>query len=352
MKKGLKITAITLGALLLLMLILPFAFRGKIESIVKTEGNKMLNAQFDFGSLDISLFRNFPKASVTLNDFWLRGVGEFEKDTLVQAGEVTAAINLFSLFGDNGYDISKVQITDTRLHAIVLADGRPNWDVMKPDSTVTDTAEESSSSPFKIQLQQFVIKNMNLIYDDRQANMYADIRNLNALCSGDLGSDRTTLQLEAETEALTYKMNGIPFLSNANIYAKMDVDADLANNKYTLKENEFRLNAIKAGIDGWVALKDPAIDMDLKLNTNEVGFKEILSLIPAIYAKDFEGLKTEGIATLSADIKGTMVGDSIVPQFNVAMTVKDAMFRYPSLPAGVDQININAEIKNPGAAVL
>ena len=351
MKKGLKITAITLGALLLLMLILPFAFRGKIESIVKTEGNKMLNAQFDFGSLDISLFRNFPKASVTLNDFWLRGVGEFEKDTLVQAGEVTAAINLFSLFGDSGYDISKVQITDTRLHAIVLADGRPNWDVMKPDSTVTDTAEESSSSPFKIQLQQFVIKNMNLIYDDRQANMYADIRNLNALCSGDLGSDRTTLQLEAETEALTYKMNGIPFLSNANIYAKMDVDADLANNKYTLKENEFRLNAIKAGIDGWIALKDPAIDMDLKLNTNEVGFKEILSLIPAIYAKDFEGLKTEGIATLSADIKGTMVGDSIVPQFNVAMTVKDAMFRYPSLPAGVDQININAEIKNPGGAI-
>ena len=54
MKKGLKITAIALGVLLLLMLILPFAFRGKIESIVKTEGNKMLNAQFDFRSLDIT----------------------------------------------------------------------------------------------------------------------------------------------------------------------------------------------------------------------------------------------------------------------------------------------------------
>ena len=60
----------------------------------------------------------------------------------------------------------------------------------------------------------------------------------------------------------------------------MDVDADLANNKYTLKDNTIRLNAIQAGIDGWVALKDPAIDMDLKLNTNDIGFKEILSLIP------------------------------------------------------------------------
>lgn len=61
MKKGLKITAITLGALLLLMLILPFAFRGKIESIVKTEGNKMLNAQFDFGVWILVCFVTSPR---------------------------------------------------------------------------------------------------------------------------------------------------------------------------------------------------------------------------------------------------------------------------------------------------
>ena len=68
MKKGFKITAIVIGVILILMFLLPFAFRGKIEGIVKSEGNKMLNGHFDFSSLDISLFRNFPKASVTLND--------------------------------------------------------------------------------------------------------------------------------------------------------------------------------------------------------------------------------------------------------------------------------------------
>ena len=85
--------------IIILMLLLPFAFQGKIAGIVKTEGNKMLNAQFDFKKLNISLFRNFPQASVTLEDFWLKGAGEFANDTLVQAGEVTATINLFSLFG-------------------------------------------------------------------------------------------------------------------------------------------------------------------------------------------------------------------------------------------------------------
>ena len=353
MKKGLKITAIAVVVLLLLMFILPFAFRGKIESIVKSEGNKMLNAQFDFRSLDISLFRNFPKASITLSEFYLRGTGEFKKDTLVQAGEIIAAIDLFSLFGDKGYDVSKIQIDNTDIHAIVLPDGHTNWDIMKPDSTPnnTETENKNETSPFKIQLQRFAIKNMNITYDDRQAGMYADIRNLDVFCSGDLGSDRTTLQLEAESKATTYKMNGIPFLSNADIFAKMNVDADLVNNKYTLKENEFRLNAIKAAIDGWVALNNPSIEMDLKLNSNEVGFKEILSLVPAIYAKDFDGLKTEGTASLTANAKGSLQGDSIVPQFNMTMAVKNAMFHYPSLPAGVDQINILAEIKNPGGNI-
>ena len=338
MKKGFKITAIVIGVILILMFLLPFAFRGKIEGIVKSEGNKMLNGHFDFSSLDISLFRNFPKASVTLNDFWLKGTGEFENDTLVKAGEVTAAINLFSLFGDDGYDVSKVSVENTRLHAIVLPDGKANWDIMKPDSsTASETQESGESSTFRIKLQRFVIKNMNVVYDDRQSAMYADIHNFNALCSGDLGSDQTLLSLEAETEALTYKMNGIPFLSQANVYAKMDVDADLVHNKFTLKKNEFRLNAIKAGIDGWIELKDPAIDMDLKLNTSEIGFKEILSLIPAIYSKEFKNLKTDGTATLEATAKGILQGDT-VPQFDVRLAVKNAMFRYPSLPAGVDQI--------------
>ena len=41
MKKGLKIAAIVVGVIIILMLLLPFAFQGKIAGIVKTEGNKI-----------------------------------------------------------------------------------------------------------------------------------------------------------------------------------------------------------------------------------------------------------------------------------------------------------------------
>ena len=79
-------------------------------------------------------------------------------------------------------------------------------------------------------------------------------------------------------------------------------------------------------------------------------WKRMVSLIPAIYATEFSSLKTDGTATLAASAKGTLQGDT-VPAFNIDMQVKNAMFRYPALPAGVDQININANVRNPGGNI-
>ena len=349
MKKGLKITGVVIAVILILLLVLPLAFKGKIETLVKTEGNKMLNGQFDFRSLNISLLRHFPQASLTLEDFWLKGEGDFATDTLVKAGELTATVNLFSLMGSN-YEISRIYVEDTYLHAIVLEDGRANWDVMKTDSTATVEETTEESSPFAISLKKVKFDNVNLVYDDRQGKMYAELHDLQLTCSGDFASEHSAVELEAETDGVTFQMNGVPFLSNAEIATRMNVDADFANGKYTLKDNMFRLNAIETNLDGWLAMKGEAMDMDLKLNTNSVGFKELLSLIPAIYAKDFEKLKTDGSATLSAYAKGTLQGDT-VPQFKADLTVENAMFRYPDLPAGVDKINIKASVENPGGNV-
>lgn len=350
MKKIMKFAGITLAVILLLLFILPFAFQGKIEKIVKAEGYKMLNAQFDFRSLDISLFRNFPSATITLKEFWLKGTGEFENDTLAQAGELTAAVNLFSLFGNGGYDVSKISMDDIRLHAIVLKDGRPNWDVMKSSSQPETTGEESAeeSTPIRIKLQKLTVNNFTVVYDDRQGDRYAEVNNLDLVCSGDFGSERTILKLEMQAPSLTYRVGDIPFLSKTRIKADMDIDADFVNKKYTLRENTVQLNAVRAAVDGWIATTDNEMNMDIRFNTNEVGFKEVLSLIPAIYAKDFDGLKTDGSATLTAFAKGTLRADSIVPRFNVSLNVKNGMFRYPSLPAGVTGINISATVENPG----
>lgn len=359
MKKGLKITGIVLVVILAIMITIPFLFSGKIETIVKREANKMLDAEFDFASLNISLFKNFPKASITLKDFYVRGIDEFEKDTLASAKELTATVNIMSLFGDSGFDIDQIILNKGQVKAHILSNGKVNWDILKDSDTKEEITEEvaeetvekeeGDADGFKLKLRKLAINDLNLVFDDREGDQFASISNFNLILSGDLSSQKTLLKINAETPTLTYKSGNI-ILPAISLKTNIDLDADLVNKVFTLQKNELQINAIKTSIDGWVGLlENEGMELDLKLNTSEIGFKEILSLIPAIYTTDFKQIKTDGTATLTAYAKGKMVGENL-PAFDITLDIKDASFRYPSLPAGVDQITVHANVSNPGGS--
>ena len=351
MKKIAKILGILLICIVAAMAILPLAFKGKIKEIVITEANKYINAEFGFDDLSISLFSEFPQASVGIEGFWLRGKEAFANDTLAYVGDVEVAVNLKSIFGYGGFDITKVLVKDTYLKAIVLEDGQANWDIMYPSEDDLVEEEDTTASTFRILLKKVEVDNVNIIYDDRQGGMYAHIESFGATCRGDMSADKALLDLQAAIGALTFKMDGVPLLNEARIGANFNIDADFANGKYTLKENTLSLNAIQATIDGWAALPtDAPISMDLRLNTSDIRFKEILSLIPAIYAKDFEDLKAEGTVNLHAYAKGELT-ENTLPQFEAALKVSDGNFRYPALPAGVNDIQIAASVSNPGGDI-
>ena len=122
---------------------------------------------------------------------------------------------------------------------------------------------------------------------------------------------------------------------------------DLVNSKYTFEENEFRLNALVLGMDGWVAMPTDAIDMDLTFHAKETEFKNVLSLVPAVYARDFEGIETAGTLALDGFAKGVSDDDNI-PGFALSLVVQDAMFHYPDMPKSAENIEIDLHVTNPG----
>ncbi len=349
LKTGLKITGITVAVIVVLMLLLPFVFNDKVMTIVKNEANEMLNAKLDFESLDISFFSHFPKASIELNGLSLSGIGDFEGDTLVSARSIDVAVNVMSLFGDEGFDVNYVVLDKPSVKAVKLADGRVNWDIMKPDTVAEEVlAEEEGESSFRLKLKNLKISDATIVYMDDSTHMQFYTDKFNLKLSGDMSADVTDIDSRLSCENIYFAMGGVSYLKQAEARAKLTLSADLKNNKFTLKENSLSLNAIVLNLDGWVALLDNgAMDMDLKINTPEINFKEILSLIPAIYQNNFDKLRTTGNMSLTAFAKGRMEGDTL-PQFGLSLGVKDATFNYEGMPASVDGINITASVSNPG----
>lgn len=343
-KKGLKITGIVLAIVLLAMIITPFLFKGKIKEAVIATANKQLNAKLDVKDFGLNLFSNFPNATLSLENLSLSGIGDFENDTLVKAKSGSVAINLSSLFSDN-YEITKIVLDNASIHAKLLADGRANWEIMK------DTTTSESDTPFNISLDKISLKDCNIIYEDQVSNMKAVIENWTGSISGDFSASETTLKTQSTIEKLSFIMDGIPYIKDVKAIADATLKAEFDKMKFTFIESKLQLNEVKASIDGSVAMVgEEGMDFDLKLNAPNTEFKDILSLMPAMYTEDFKNIKTAGTASLDATVKGLMEGEKY-PAFNLKLLVKDAMFQYPSLPKAVNNINIDLLVDNKGGSL-
>ena len=346
MKKAFIISLSVLIVIFGALLVLPFAFKGKIMDLAKTEMNNMLTAKVDFDGVSMSFIRNFPNASVTLKNLQITGTNDFENDTLLFSKQIEVVINLKSLFSDTGYEIKKLTFNNSSVFLHVLPDGSVNWDIMKEDDTEQepDTADMS----FNLKLKQFAINRADFVYQDDESNMRFEIKDLAVNASGDLSADSSLLKTQAAAGAVSFSMDDIEYLSKATAEIKADINANLNDFVFTFSDNTSRLNAIPFSFAGWFALLDPeGFDMDIKLNADDVDFKSILSLIPAIYATEFEGLKADGKVDLTGFVKGLMVGDDY-PAFDLKLTVADGWFQYPDLPQSLQKINIAMQLSNPG----
>lgn len=345
MKKFLKITGITVLVIIAILFAAPFLFKGKIITLVKAEINKSVNAKVDFADVDISLLRRFPRLAVAVEKLQVVGNGAFAKDTLISAENIDVALNLMSVIRGDKMTIYSVDVNKPRIHALVAKDSSVNWDIMKPDTTAaTDTA---ASEPFNLELKSYAIHDGYIAYRDSVGNMSSEIIGLEHEGSGDFTADIFTLKTKTAADAVNFTYGPVPYLVNAKTSIDADIQVDNRTSKYSFKTDEVKVNELKIATAGFFQLvNDSTYNMDITFNAPSTDFKNILSLIPVVYQKDFAKVKTSGKAIFNGAVKGVMSNTSM-PAYNINLDVANGFFQYPDLPAPVKNINVELKVNNP-----
>ncbi len=349
MKKLLIILLILVGLFLGLVLAVPFLFKGKLVGLIKEQVNKELNAHVDFDEdIGLSLLSHFPNLTLRMDDLLVVNHAPFEGDTLLSMDRFEATLDIMSVIRGEEIRIRSILLRQPKIRATVLEDGRASWDITFPDSSATEQPySDTSSSAFEISLKRYRIEKATVIYDDRQAGQYAEIRNLDHEGKGDFTQDDFILETKTEIEALTYKMDGVAYLNEVNTGLVCNLGINMPGMRFDFKENNLRLNALEIGLDGHLAMPGDDMEMDLKLVSNKTSFKEILSLVPAIYLHDFGSMQASGNTQLSAFAKGVYNADKErYPAFDIRLLVDDASFQYPDLPEKLSDIGIDLKVSN------
>ena len=343
MKKLFKIIGSSLVVIILLLITAPFLFQSQIKESVKTFLNDSVTAQIDFENVSLSLISSFPQANVTVQNLKIVNQLTFEGETFAAVKSISFDMSVKELFkneSDGPIVVNSIQIDEAILTIKSDKYGNKNYDIAKETE---DTSTESDTN-FKLNIEDYALRNSSVTYIDETSNTVVNISALNHSGKGNFSTDLS--ELNTTTEALvSFSVDNTNYLNANSVKLDALIALDLVENKYTFKENKFVINQLALEFDGFVKLLEAGSEVDITFKNTGSTFKEFLAVIPETYSKDIEGVTTTGSFKVEGFVKG-LVTETHIPKMDIKMVSNNASFKYPSLPKSVEDISINASIKN------
>lgn len=343
-KKILKGLGIFILVLIVALFAIPYLFKDKIKEMIVESINKNVDATVAFEDVDLSLFKSFPRANVTVNKLSIINKAPFAGDTLMYLGQVSLKMSVSELWKDKneGMNIESISTKNGLINILFNKDGLGNFDIAIKNAE--EKNKDDKSEPLKLKIQDYKIENYKFNYYDERSKVRLAIDSLNHSGTGDFTTDKLDLDTQSSAK-VSLTMDKANYLDEVALQLDAVLGIDLKNSKYEFKQNKALINKLPLEFDGFIQLLENGQQYDLTFKTPVSGFQNFLGLIPSAYSGSLANVKTTGDFKVEGFAKG-VYSDTSVPKFNIAIASDNASFKYPDLPKSVENIVIDTKIIN------
>lgn len=348
-KKTLKISGITLGTVLLVLLVaIAFVINfivtpKKLTPVVLDAANQTLNAHLDMESVELTFFSTFPQfglkvkngslVSKALNDSsWCK------TDSLLSFKECVLTVNPIAYLMENRIVVHNLSLEEVAVYAYRNKTGKANWEVTRAsvDTIPADTASTDFNS--EIDIRNIELKHANLVFDDRNTDIYSRIDDANLKLRLSLTKGISTLGLKFDNKNILFWQQGELLVNKIATSLRTDIMVDRQTAVWKLKDTELDVNGIRLDVNGAFRRDTVAktIGMDLEYGLHAPSMETVLRMIPKSYVKDTK-VSAKGEVTVSGRVRG-VYGDKKLPAVSLKIGIKEASAQYKGLPYGIDEV--------------
>lgn len=342
MKKIWIILAVILLILILFVALAPAFFSEGVGRIVVNQAEKKLNAHIGFNGLSLSLIKNFPRTTLSIDSLQIIPLEPFAKDTLLQSERITATVDLLSYFRNKRLSIDGLEITRPDIRLVVNGEGKTNWEITK-----SAPSSEPDAAGLAFELKRYSINRGIISYTDAARGNRVQLDNFTHQGSGNFSAKQFVLDTRTTIDSTDIIFQGNKYLNRADFNADLRLDVDLEKQLFHLRENTVRVNQVVLNFAGWYGMQDGKPQVDVTFNSPETDFKQILSLIPVLYRNKFAELQASGQMAFTGHVHGP-IGDGIIPRFEINLDVNNGAFSYAARPARMTNVQLDMAVNNPG----
>lgn len=348
-KKTLKISGITLGTVFLVLLVaIAFVINfivtpKKLTPVVLDAANQTLNAHLDMESVELTFFSTFPQfglkvkngslVSKALNDSsWCK------TDSLLSFKECVLTVNPIAYLTENRIVVHNLSLEEVAVYAYRNKTGKANWEVTRAsvDTIPADTASTDFNS--EIDIRNIELKHANLVFDDRNTDIYSRIDDANLKLRLSLTKGISTLGLKFDNKNILFWQQGELLVNKIATSLRTDIMVDRQTAVWKLKDTELDVNGIRLDVNGAFRRDTVAktIGMDLEYGLHAPSMETVLRMIPKSYVKDTK-VSAKGEVTVSGRVRG-VYGDKKLPAVSLKIGIKEVSAQYKGLPYGIDEV--------------
>jgi len=353
MKRVIRFLGILIVIIIGAIILVPYLFKDDLIKLVNDEANEMLKGELSMGDLDLTLVKDFPNLSLSLNELKYKGAEPFLGEELFSINSVILEIDILKALTGSGFEVKSIRVIEPKVDVRILADGMANYDILKEtedeESTVSEVEENKGSESFLFKLNEFVIADLELKYHDIPSEMDFSVSKFNHTLSGNFSSDVVDINTESSFENLNFILSGISYLKTVNGSSDFDLTYNSLEESLTFGENFVELNNMKLAFEGFIKMLEGGYQLDVQYNTPQTAFKSLMSLIPAVYKTDLEQIKSSGKFSLNGAVKGIYMEDSDdLPSFHTTLLVNNGVFTYQGYTSSLRDVNIDFKAAHPG----
>ena len=346
--KILKISAITIGSVLMLMFVLPVLFPGKIAEEVKTFANKKLNGELNFKEANLSFFSHFPSLTLTLTDFSLKGSAPFQNENLVKANDISFGVNLKSLLFDSSVKIDEIYISDAEMNVQVNEKGQANYNVYVSEKK----NEKEKPGETSLRLDRIQIENTHLTYNDKSANILINAVGFNYLGKGDFDQAIFDLETEAEIDSFDFAFGREEYLKNKKVNADLITQINTNSLAFVFQQNNLIVNQLPIDFIGKLNFLKSGYELDFNVKSDDSNLHDFFTALPPQYVKWLEKTEIGGKTDLLLTLKGIYnIEENKKPDLSFAMNIREGLVNYNASKNPASGLTLKLETKLPSLDV-
>ena len=328
MKRILKIFGVFLLVIVIALVSIPWLLHGTIEENVRKIINDAVVAKVDFLDVHANIFRNFPNASLVIDEFSIINEAPFEGDTLVFVKKIALTVAFTDLFksGAEGYKIKKIQIDKADIAVKIDTLGRANYDIAKSSESSSQVQEDEvdSGDPIMVALEHYELNNSKILFKDDQNHIEFILHHLNHSGDGVVSGEKIILDTHSDSQT-SFKLQDTEYFNKTKLLLDAKLALDLKTQKYTFMENKAQINELPLAFDGYVQLFDKYTDVNVHFKTPNSDFKNFLGVIPKSYTNSIKDVQTSGDFKIDGIVNGK-VDDKHIPTLNISLQSKKSIF--------------------------